>query len=104
MPWFAVVLILVVLISVLFKSFGSGTFEAYSSLKWGFAVLIVMAMVAGMVGYIRDRTELPGDNETAKDSDFAKSSLVIFHPKIMGMLFILVIAVFTIALLAGKVS
>lgn len=103
-PWFAAVLIFIVLISVLFKSFGAGSFEAYGSLKWGFLVLIVIAMIAGTLGYIRDRTVLPGDNESATDSDFAKSSLIIFHPKVMGMLFILIIAVFTIALLAGRMS
>lgn len=103
-PWFAVIFIFVILISITSKMFGAADFESYSSLKWVVLVVIIIALIVGSLSYVRERTILPGDNETTEDIDFAKTTNFFFHPKVLGMLFVLLIAVFTIALLAGKSS
>ena len=106
-PWFVLVFVFIGFISVALKMFGatSTEIESYASLKWILLVAVVIIFVVGFLSYIRDRTLLPGDNETSTDvSEYAKSSIVIFHPTILGAIMILIIAVFTIALLAGKVK
>jgi len=103
-PWFAVIFIFVILISVTSKMFGGADFESYSSLKWVVLIIIVITLIVGSLSYVRERTVLPGDNETSEDVDYAQTTNFFFHPRVLGMLFVLLIAVFTIALLAGKSS
>ena len=80
------------------KLFGvSGT--QFESLKWVVVVIIIVGLIIGALSYIRDESNIPG-NETG--TDYSKSTSVIFHPKVVGMIFVLLVAVFTIALLAGK--
>ena len=63
----------------------------------------VITFIVGFLSYIRDRSLLPGTNETSTElSDYTKSSIVIFHPTVLGAIVVLLIAVFTIALLSGK--
>lgn len=101
-PWFAVIFIFIMLISVTSRMFGSTGFESYASLKWILLVAIVIIMIIGSLSYARERVVYPGENETGKDIDYAEKTNFLFHPRVLGMLFILIIAVFTIALLAGK--
>jgi len=106
-PWFVLVFIFGGFIMAAFKLFGASAADvsSYTPLKSVLVVIIVIVFVAGLLSYIRDRTLLPGDNETSSDiSDYTKSSIVIFHPTILGAIVVLLIAVFTIALLSGKVQ
>ena len=55
---------------------------------------------------IRTEVKVPGDvdengNQIMEDS-YMTTSNFIFHPKVMGIIFILLVAIFTVALLAGK--
>lgn len=101
-PWFAVIFIFIILISVVSKMFGAAGFESYSSLKWILLVVILITIIVGSLSYVREKTVIPGENETGEDIDYAKTTNFFFHPKVLGMLFVLIIAVFTIALLANK--
>lgn len=103
-PWFAIILIFLMLITVLINSFGAGDIASYSHLRGIFLVVILGILIIGFLSFIREQTVVPGDNETIdkEDIDFTKTTNVIFHPKILGMIFILLVAIFTIALLAGK--
>jgi len=101
-PWFAVVLIFIMLAGLVIKSFGATDLEAYSSLRGVLLVIVVIVLVVGVLSYVREQTVVPGDNETSAEWDYKKTGTLLFHPKVLGMLFILLIAVFTIALLAGK--
>ena len=99
-PWFGVIFIFVLFIIMATKLFGvSGT--EFADLKWVVVVIIILGLVIGALSYVREESKIPG-NETGKD--FSKSTSVIFHPKVIGMIFISLVAVFTIALLAGKVK
>lgn len=101
-PWFAVIFIFIMLISVTTKMFGVSGFESYASLKWIMLVVVVITLIVGSLSYVREKTVIPGENETGVDIDYGKASNFFFHPKVLGMLFVLIMAVFTIALLAGK--
>lgn len=101
-PWFAVVLIFIMLITVLVHSFGAGELASYTHLKGIFIIVIIIVLAIGFLSFIREQTPLPGDTESGEEIDLTKTTNVIFHPKILGMIFVLLVAIFTIALLAGK--
>jgi len=103
-PWFAVALVFIMLISVLVTSFGAGDMPSYIHLKNIFIVLIIGTIIVGFFGYIRENTIVHGDNESVSDRDYTKTINVLFHPNIIGMIFLALVSVFTIALLAGKSS
>ncbi|MBW2981089.1 hypothetical protein KY360_06760 [Candidatus Woesearchaeota archaeon] len=99
-PWFAIVLVLMVFIITTLKVFGVSTSEIASAgqLKVGFLAVILLILVIGVLSYIREESSIPEGEEI----DYSKSTSIIFHPKVLGIVFILLIAVFTIVLMAGK--
>ena len=99
-PWFAVVFIFVIFVTIALKLFGATEAESLGSLRTITFIVIIIIMVIGALSYVRQQITAPGDNETS--IDYSKTTTIIFHPKILGILFILIIAVFTIALMAGK--
>ena len=105
-PWFALIFVFVIFSSIAIKLIG-GTeagIESFPALRAVLVIAIVIALVVGVLSYVRERTVLPGDNETSSDvGEYTKSANIIFHPKVLGGIVILIVAVFTIALLAGKV-
>ena len=96
-PFLAVVFLFVVLISVASKMLG-GDAEAFPALKGIFMVFIVIIIIIGAAVKVREQINVP--SETQKD--LSKTVNLIFHPKFLGTVLILAIAVFTIALLASR--
>lgn len=106
-PWFVLAFVFFGFIIASMKMFGASgaDISSYTSLKSVFGIIILIILIVGFLSYIREQTTLPGDNETSTDIDeYIKSSIVIFHPTILGAIVVLLIAVFTIALLSGKVK
>jgi hypothetical protein len=101
-PWFAVALIFMMLFGVLASSFGGSELAQYSHLKSILMILVIGALIIGIFSYIREQTIVPGDE--GGEQDFTKTTNVIFHPKVIGIVFISLLSVFTIVLLAGKTS
>ncbi len=99
-PWFAVIFIFIVFISVTTKMFGA-TDDALASLRVISLIIIIITVVVSSIIYVGEKTGISG-NETDKDRDYSKTKNFLVHPKFLGMLFVLLIAVFTVALLAGK--
>ncbi|MBU0629104.1 MAG: hypothetical protein KKC75_07990 [Nanoarchaeota archaeon] len=99
-PWFAVVFIFVIFATMAIKSFGATGIESLGSLRIVTLVVIILVMVIGTLSYVRQQILVPGDNETS--IDYSKTTTILFHPKIMGVLFIMIIAVFAIVLMAGR--
>lgn len=99
-PWFGIVFIFVILISVISKMFGAGM-ESFASLRAVALIIIIIAIIVGSFGYVGKRVGI-GGNETGEDTDYGKASNFFLHPKVLGMLFVLFTAIFTVALLAGK--
>lgn len=89
------------------KIFG-GTLADFEDYKWVLYLVIIIIFVVGGAMYIREKTNVPGDvdeqGNEIKESNYVKTSNFFFHPKVLGIIFTLLVAVFTVALLAGKSS
>jgi|TARA_B100002003_G_C14013079_1_gene488774 hypothetical protein len=99
-PWFAVIFIFVIFVTIALKMFGASGMESLGSLKTVTFVVIILVLIVGALSYVRQQVTVPGDNETSVD--YSKTTTILFHPKILGIIFVMIIAVFTIVLLAGK--
>jgi len=98
-PWFAVVFVFVIFVSVALKLFGAGA-ESLDSLRVVTFIVIILVLVVGALSYVREQVTAPGDNETSVD--YGKTTTLLFHPKILGIMFVMIIAIFTVVLMAGK--
>lgn len=96
-PILAVVFLFVILISVASKMLG-GDIEAFSSIKGVFLVFIVLIIIIAAGVKVRESANVPETTQT----DLSKTVNLIFHPTFLGMVLLLAIAVFTIALLATR--
>ncbi|MDA1197297.1 MAG: hypothetical protein O2779_05035 [Nanoarchaeota archaeon] len=79
---------------------GGDTNDQMQGVKIVTYVILVLVVVVFATTKIRDNLDIPGDDGV--DSKFDSAVEVIFHPKIMGMIFIFIISIFAILLLAGK--
>jgi hypothetical protein len=106
-PWFAILFIFVIFIIVASRLFG-GTETDFLPYKNILIVVVILVFVVGALLYIRQHTPAPGDKDSngnvIKESNFASTADFMFHPKVMGIIFVLLVAIFTVALLAGKAS
>lgn len=96
-PFVAVALILVVIISSASGMFGNVQMDSLNSLKPVVLVVLIIALIVGGLSVVRENIKVPERGE-----DFGKISTVIFHPNFLGTILIMGIAVFTVALLASK--
>lgn len=96
-PFLAVVFLFIVLVSVASTMLGANI-EAFPALKGVFLVFIVLIIVISVGVKVREQAGIP--SETQKD--LSKTVNLIFHPTFLGTVLVLAIAVFTIALLAGR--
>lgn len=96
-PFIAVTLVFIVLISVATKMLG-GDIEAFPAMRGVFIIIIILILVITAGIKLRESVNVP--SETQKD--LSKTINLIFHPTFIGTVLILAIAVFTIALLAGR--
>ena len=96
-PFIAVTLVFIVLISVATKMLG-GDIEAFPAMRGVFIIIIILILVITAGIKLRESVNVP--SETQKD--LSKTINLIFHPTFIGIVLILAIAVFTIALLAGR--
>jgi hypothetical protein len=105
-PWFAVLFVFVIFIMMASKILGADT--ELGNYKWILTVVIIIVFVVGALTYIRKEVNVPGDiddeGNEIKEDDYTRTSDFIFHPKIMGIIFTLLVAIFTVALLAGKTT
>ncbi len=99
-PWFALIFVFGMLIMVAANMFGVSDLGAASGFKSIFFTLLIIAFIVGVLVYARDRMDVP--DEINEQSDFSKITNVLFHPKFIGMVFVLIVAVFTVALLTTK--
>ena len=102
-PWFGLVFVFILFFMMSFKAFGAdSSLSSASPLGHVLIVVIIVVLVVGIFSYIRGQVSIPGENDSGVS--YKNSSYVIFHPKVLGLLLVLLISVFTIALLAGKTS
>ncbi|MFH2028107.1 MAG: hypothetical protein ABIJ08_03140 [Nanoarchaeota archaeon] len=101
-PWFAVLFIFAIFAVAGMRVMGAtdADIAGAGQLKLLLGILAVIVIFVGALSYIRGEVSVPGDNETSVD--YSRPSAVIFHPNILGVIFIGLVATFTIALLASR--
>ena len=99
-PWFALIFVFVMLIMVAGNMFGATDIGTSPAFRGIILALLVIILIVGVLIHVREQISVP--EEITEKSDFSKITNVLFHPKFIGMVFILVIAVFTVGLLASK--
>jgi hypothetical protein len=121
-PWFILLVVFIVFLLLGFMILGAreADFKAvlanpeYSFVNWWIVALVLIIVIGSLSHTIAERKGGyppygPGANETAieeaeeevagQESDFWKT---VFHPKVLGMLVILLIAFFTVSKLTQK--
>ncbi|MBI2100997.1 hypothetical protein HYT53_00105 [Candidatus Woesearchaeota archaeon] len=96
-PFLAVIFLFIVLINVAIKMLGADI-EAFPALKGIFIVFIILVIFIAAGLKIREKANVPSETQT----DLSKTVNLIFHPTFLGVILVFAIAVFTIALLAGR--
>jgi len=105
-PWFGFLLVAAIMGMVGFKMLGiSGTeYLGGASAKFGMIMIVLIFVTIGLAGYTRDAVSIPGDNESTEDNPDYTGASALWHPKVLGIVMIFLVAIFTIILLAGKVT
>lgn len=101
-PWFALIFVFAMFISIAGNMFGATDIGGSPAFKGIVLSLVLVILVVGVLIYVREQISVP--EEINEKSDFSKITNVLFHPKFIGMVFILIVAVFTVGLLASKTS
>jgi hypothetical protein len=115
-PWFVVIFVFMVLLLVLFKLMGasdetiSSMFIKNKSIQWliiGIAFIILVAALAHVYGArLAPAAAVEGEvvaEETGEPTTFGQNVVkILFNPLILGIVFILLLAVFTIALITKE--
>ncbi len=107
-PWITVGFLFIVLVGVVASLLvgdsplvAAATFELRGVLL---AFLVIIIFIASMA-QVRKHISVPGDDGTSDSiEEFTKPTTIIFHPKVMGAILVLAIAVFTIGMLASRAA
>ncbi len=111
-PWFAIAIIFFVLMILLFMIMGYKEVTAYQdpSIRWvliAVGILIAFAAFGKVMGQsLLEQAAQPeqvaeGEGGVAAKSFQQNIFLTVFHPKVLGLLVLFAIAVFTVALMSG---
>jgi hypothetical protein len=112
-PWFILLFVFILFIIMAFMVLGVREANVlnlikdpeYSFVGWWVAALVIIIMVGSLSHVISSRGGYPpyGENATVEEGETQESSFwaTFFHPKILGMLAILLIAFFTISRLTS---
>ena len=118
-PWFAIAIIFIVMVLLIFQIFGAGDKEIFAAMKkdstigWtivGIAIVIFVAAGANVYGQKLVESGSSGDgtmvNETGTSTvaggNFEQNIYAtLFNPKVLGMLVLFAIAIFAVVLLSS---
>ncbi len=127
-PWMTFFFIFVVFLLIAYKLFGAsdadilGVLKADSTIAWVIFIIFALIIVVGFSQVYGQRlltgsSQSPTENEvypydvngqpvedfSSTSSDFQKNfRATMFHPRVLGTIFILVVAVLTVAILSRK--
>ena len=106
-PWVGILFVFVIFIMIAGKTMGAGG-KDFMEFKWVLLVLTIVVFLIAAAFTIRENAKLPGDidedGNVIEDKDYVSTSNFLFHPTMLGIIFILLVGIFTVALLAGKSS
>lgn len=109
-PWFIVLLIFILLLLMIYKMMGAtdqnltNVITEYKGIQWTIAILgIIIAIAAISNVYGPELVPLTAeDNETTEEGFGTEVGKIFFHPKVLGLLLVFLIAVFTVLLLTRE--
>ena len=94
-PFAGVFSILILVMEISIRMLG---IESYSTVKSVFYIIGVFITIITIVVAVRENANAPSDVQT----DMSKTINLVFHPTFLGTVLILMVSVFTIALLTSK--
>ena len=97
-PFIAVVFVFLILINIVAKMLGAGL-ETMPAFRGGIVLMIAIILLIG-VG-VKIKTQYEAEAEKGS-KDLSDSFNLLFHPKFMGIVLLLAVAVFTVAFLSAK--
>jgi len=104
-PWIGIIFLFTMFIGIILKTFGAtgAEIKTFAPLKTIFFVVIAAVVLIGALNFVRVNTGIEQAQEDIDDgnADFSKTSNFLLHPTMLGVIFVLLISVFTIALLVG---
>ena len=119
-PWFVVVIIFLLLMILVFQTFGAkeesiaGAITNNKSLRWiliGVGIVIFGVAFANTFGQSFTEASVDGVNGTTVNATGTSSTStgsfttnitsIIFHPKVLGLVVLFIIAIFAVAFLTG---
>ncbi len=118
-PWFVIVLIFTILLLLLYQTLGVtdksiGDFVTNdSTVKWaifGIGTVILLAALGNELGqnigpYLSGEVPANLTEGGVATSDFSQNiTATLFHPKILGLIFLFTIAIFAVAFLSGDTA
>lgn len=109
-PWFVLVFVFVILLLLIYQTFGATEKDILSALKgektiqwaiFGVAFLILIAGFAHVWG--EKLVQQISEGEITAEGTYEKNIYdTLFNPKIIGLIFIFLIAIFAVAFLSGE--
>ena len=116
-PWFVVAFLFFILLLLIFMLFGAKETDIFNYIKndrgvaWviiGVALIIFIAAFGKVLGqnigpYLDEgQTEITGDTANVATGDFETNVTgIMFHPKVLGLMIIFGVIIFSIGLLTG---
>lgn len=110
-PWFVLVFIFVILLLLIYQLLGATEKDFLSALKgektiqwavFGIAIIILVAGFGHIWGEKLAQEAVSGD-EVLEEGTFKQNiHSIVFNPKVLGMVFIFLIAIFAVAFLSGE--
>ena len=120
-PWFTLFFIFILFLLVAYKIFGAtdadimGALRGNTAIVWFIGIIFVIIVLASFGAVYGQRLLPVTSNETAAGIegsggetgtgtvDYRQNvAATFFHPKVLGMLFILILGIFTVAILAMR--
>ncbi|MBI3032320.1 hypothetical protein HYY69_02495 [Candidatus Woesearchaeota archaeon] len=122
-PWFTILFILVIFALIGVKLFGvsddsiSSMMKNHAGLQWTFIIVIVIIILGalstsfgqkqlelGQAGEQLVLTKQDPGGSTATGNYQTNLQRTIYHPKVLGLLFVLIVAALTVRLMSGKMT
>ncbi len=97
-PFIAVTFVFLILINIVAKMLGAGL-ETMPAFRGGIVLMIAIILLIG-VG-VKIKTQYEAEAEQG-GKDLSNSFNLLFHPKFLGLVLLLAVAVFTVAFLSAK--
>lgn len=109
-PWFVVLIIFVLLLLIVYKMMGASdqnlvnVITEYKGIQWTIAILGIIIAIAAIANvYGPGLVPLTSEgNETVEEGFGSEVGKIFFHPKVLGLLLIFLIAVFAVLLLTRE--